>query len=289
MITKKSIELELNGLSGLKEIARAYEEIAAIKIRKVRDGVLQTRDFLAEINKIYQEVKVSYKKEVERLLKAKKIKDPNKFTFLTRNGKTLYVFVAANTGLYGGLIRNTFNLFYSEVVKTKADVAIIGKVGLSLYQEKASAASIKYFDFPDQTVDDMKLEGIIKFLIEYEKIVVFYGEFKSLISQNPVAEDVSGNTTAEDEENIDRVKYLFEPTLEKVLEFFEMQIFSSIFEQAIRESQLAKFAARMVSLDAAYENINKRLNTLTYEERRIKHREVNRKQNQTFSSIGLWR
>lgn len=81
---------------------------------------------------------------------------------------------------------------------------------------------------------------------------------------------------------------MFEPSLEKILEFFEKQIFASIFEQTMRESQLAKTASRLTTLDTASENIIKKLSIVTSEKNRTFHRQQNKKQLETFSSRRLW-
>jgi F0F1-type ATP synthase gamma subunit len=81
---------------------------------------------------------------------------------------------------------------------------------------------------------------------------------------------------------------LFEPDIEHILMFFEKQIFTSVFEQTIRESQLAKFASRVMVMDRANENIKERLKQMAKINQRIAHREMNRKQTNQLSSLSLW-
>ena len=111
MITKKQVNSEIDYLITLRSILESYEEIAASKMARIRSSVLASRDFLLEINTVFQEVKSSYKEEIEKLMKRKKIKNPKELTFLNRNGKTLYLLISANTGLYGDLIKKTYHLF----------------------------------------------------------------------------------------------------------------------------------------------------------------------------------
>jgi F0F1-type ATP synthase gamma subunit len=84
------------------------------------------------------------------------------------------------------------------------------------------------------------------------------------------------------------IKYVFEPSLEKVMAFFEQQISGSIFEQTVYESQLAKFSSRMVSLDKATETIESKLKQMILQKERIKHQTINKEQNQRLASMGLW-
>jgi F0F1-type ATP synthase gamma subunit len=85
------------------------------------------------------------------------------------------------------------------------------------------------------------------------------------------------------------VRYFFEPSLEKVMEFFEKEIFASIFQQTISESELAKFAVRMVSLDLASENAKNKLKQVILANNRMRHQENNKKQMEKFASMKLWK
>ena len=288
MITKKTVIEEIDNLTGLRGMVETYEEIAASRIKKTRESVLKSRYFMEDLNYIFSEVKSSYRKEIDALMKKNKIKDKDKATFFVRNGKTLHVFISANTGLYGEIVKDTFNLFIEETRKHDCEVAIIGKQGLSLFIEQKLNKKYVYFDFPDNGIDDQILKQIITTLISYEKVVVFFGKFQSIVTQKPTMSDISGNIESVESTEEIAMKYFFEPSLERILAFFEQEIFASIFEQTVKESQLAKFAARIVNLDTSTENIKKRLNQMLYERNKLIHHENNKKQLQVFSSIRLW-
>jgi F0F1-type ATP synthase gamma subunit len=85
-----------------------------------------------------------------------------------------------------------------------------------------------------------------------------------------------------------RIKYIFEPSLEKVMAFFEQQISGAIFEQTVYESQLAKFSSRMVALDKATEKTQISIKQMLLQKQRIKHHSFNKEQNQRLTSMNLW-
>src|SRR3989338_5938191 len=288
MITKKETIREIDFLNTLKEILETYEEIAATRMARIRTSVLGSRDFLLEINAIFQQVKSSYQAAVEVLMKKKKIKDPSKLTFIKRNGKTLYVFVSANTGLYGDIIKKTYDVFIDNLKKTPGDVVIMGKLGVEIFKADKVSIPYTYFDFPDNKIDNAILQIIIAHIIQYEKVFVFYEQFNSVISQSPIVTNISGDPLPW-EKGGPTAKYFFEPSLEKIMEFFEKEIFGSIFQQTIFESELAKFAARMVSLDYASSNTKDRLKQVTLAKNKIKHQENNKKQLEKFASMKLWK
>lgn len=84
------------------------------------------------------------------------------------------------------------------------------------------------------------------------------------------------------------VKYFFEPSLEQILVFFEEEIFSAVFEQAVHESELAKYASRMVTLDKATQNIRNRVKKVDMMRRLISHRTMNKKQQDSLTGVMLW-
>jgi len=288
MITRKELTRETEFLTTLRTILETYEEIAATRMSRIRSSVLGSRDFLLEVNAIFQQVKISYKAQIELLMKSKKIKDPSKLTFIKRNGKTLYVFISANTGLYGDIIRKTYDAFIQNLAKEPGDVAILGRLGAETFNAEKIKAPLTYFEFPDDKIDNAIVQKIVEHIIQYEKILVYYEQFNNVISQSPIVTNISGDPLSW-EKGGPQVKYFFEPSLEKIMEFFEKEIFASIFQQTIFESELAKFAARMVSLDFASGNTKSRLKQVILAKNRIKHQEDNKKQLEKFTSMRLWK
>lgn len=289
MINKRDVLSEIERLTGIKTLVEAYEEIAATRMRRIRNSVLQSRGFLEGLTQVYKEVQTSYKNEIERLMKKKKVKDKSKlFAIAPKNGKTVSVFISANTGLYGDIIKRTFFLFLENIKRQANDITIIGKLGRTLFEEALPKTPYAYFDFPDSFIDKENLGKITKHLVAYEKIVVFYGQFQNVVNQNPTIANIS-DTELGEQEGEAKIKYLFEPSLEKIMIFFETEIFASIFEQTVHESQLAKFASRMITLDGTIENIKEILKGIEFQKRLISHRTMNRKQLESLSGISLWK
>lgn len=293
MITKKEVDSEIDYLGALRLILESYEEIAASRMGRIRSSVLKSRDFLLEINTIFQQVKSSYREEMSLLMKRKKIKDPKELTFLTRNGKTLYVLISANTGLYGNIVRRTYNLFMEVLKRDKAqDVLIIGKLGYNLFEAEKIDVPAAYFDFPDDRIDKEKLKKIVAHIIQYQKVLVFYEQFNNVVNQEPIITNISGDPLSYNKTDMPQAaqaKYFFEPTLEKIMAFFEKEIVASIFEQTVLESELAKFAARMVALDSSSENTKTRLKQVIFQRERLKHQKANKEQVGKFSAMNLWK
>jgi ATP synthase F1 gamma subunit len=282
----KATNQEIVSLHDVHDLVTAYQEIAANEMQSIRAEVLKKRAFLTDINTLFAEVLSSYKHEIIKLAQKNKTADPNSLSVLKRNGKTAFVFLSANTGLYGDIIRKTFDLFMMDLKATSPtpDVVIIGELGKGLF-EAISKTPYTYFAFSDQTVDTDTLTKCVAFLLQYETIYVYHGKFESVITQTPMRINVSGNfDTTEQTEAVVEKRYFFEPSLEKIVAYFESEIFATLVEQTLHESALAKFASRMVALEQAVDNVKGRVHQKEQEALRLKHYLANKKQQNSISS-----
>jgi ATP synthase F1 gamma subunit len=289
MIGKKYILNELERLKAIKTMVESYEEITATRMKRIRDSVLNTRQFLNGVSAIFNEVQRSYKRETETLMKRNKKNKQSKGSFLVKNGKKVTVLISANTGLYGDIVRKSFETFSEEVKKGATDVVIIGKQGKAFYDSTGLKKDVTSFDLPDDHLDRVAVSKVAQFILNYETIVVCYGKYQSVIKQEPTRTVISDRTISQDLDQKEENKYLFEPSIEKIMQFFETEILASIFEETVNESHLAKFASRLISLNQAVENVKNNLKKAQYLHRVVAHQSMNRKQLETFSGISLWK
>ncbi len=284
---QKEINQRISTLNLLIGLTEAYSQVSSQRMKKIRDGVITSRDFLTSIDAIFRELRNSQKREVARLSKKK---GKNTVTFLAHNGKTASVFIAANAGLYGDIVGRVFNEFINEVRTKNTEVTIIGKFGLSLFLAAEPLRPYTYFDYPDYGDSPEDLAQITRHLVSYEEIHIYYGKFKNLAYQEPTSIVIAAETQLTElrpEKEI--TKYLFEPDLNEILIFFEGEMFTSTFEQAIHEAQLAKFSSRMISMDAAGEKVKTELKKVKIDHLKLSHYLAAKKQQSIFSSFHLWR
>lgn len=298
MAEDKEIKDRIGELLGLKTLIQTYEEIAAMRMRSTRSSVLLNRDFNEGLIFIFQRIKSSYKDQIAVIMKSKKgsakqnasreAMEAQKASLLKRNGRTNLVLISANTKLYGDILQKTYNSFIDYIQKNQnapIDITIIGRVGKALFEEDFPGKPFDYAEFPDNDVPLESLSKLVKHLIAYEKIYFFFGKFQTVASQVSAVLDVYGQEEQDTGES--HMKYLFEPSLEDILVLFESEIFASIIEQTLRESILAKFASRMVTLDSAAERIIQDLQKVEQERRIARHRAQNKKQFEGVRSVFL--
>lgn len=280
----KDIKEEIEVLNGLQTIAQGYEEIASLRMKKSRANVLYKRDFIGEIEAIFDQVKSAYARKIRELLERNKKREGN-ITFLSHNGKSVAVFLSANTGLYGDIVTNTFREFLKEVETRASEVTIVGRHGLSLFLQEKPDVPYTYFDLPDYSSTSADLNKIVEHIVSYEAIHVYYGKFMNVVNQVPSVYSISANIDISKAQTGEKKFFLFEPSLEQILIFFEKEIFASLFEQTVNESELSKSASRMIAMDRALSNIKKYLGELKSDKLVASHRLANKRQLNMMASI----
>lgn len=280
-MTKRALYLEAQNLKVLKTLVETYEEVAAMKMQRVRTDVLSARKFSEGLASILVEVESNYQKKKD---------DDLYYATLNRNGKSVAVFVASDQGLYGDIVYRIYEKFIDFVQKNQAEAVVLGKLGAKIVSQRNPDLLFNFYDFADDSVHDKSLSVIMRYLLQFEKIFVFSGKMESLISQVPTVTNISGEKVdVLSGEKQKTTWYLFEPSLEKILSVFEGEILTSVFEQSIHESQLAKFASRLINLDQSIVSIDDRLREVIAQRRRLAHKLGNKKQLSALAGISLWR
>ena len=296
MPQRKKVLEDLEALNSLKNLASSYEEIAVIKMQKLKDSVLRTRDFLADLSDVFVDLKASYTREVKELLVKRLEKDQNLLPSLKKNGKTLMVYLSSNGRLYGAVTQKTYKLFMQDLKKPEsagADIVVIGSAGKEMLENAGVQKHhpYEYFEIPDTNVEVEHIKKLMKKFLQYEAVHVYYGKFGNVIKQTPIQTSITGEDIFETEvvaplPREDR--FIFEPTLEKIFHFFETQIVANLFSQTLLENQLARHASRVNAMEEALIHIEEESKVLNQTKNRIKHASQNKKQLETISGVILW-
>ncbi len=290
MLYSRKIQEEINDLVSLNSLVTAYQEVAALRMQGIRGDVLSQRVFANELSRLYAEIKDIYRQEIKKLLNREHIDNPS--LLFRKNGKTLYILLSANTGFYGDIIQKTFNQFVKDTQKRQnIDVAVVGEVGNDMLLQIGFKKQFTYFDVPDQKIDSPQYAKLLEFLLSYERVLIYHGLFKSLITQEAVVTGLDEPQTEEEtvEDIHVKVKWLVDPNLNKVLTFFENEMLSNVFLYTFDESQMAKLASRIFALEDATENIKKSIHKSLLLSERFSHMQENKEQLNMLSGRRLWK
>lgn len=243
-MTIKQIDEALEEGESLKTISQAYSEIANLKIKKIRVDAERNRIFFAEIGSVYS------------LIKDLGVKQ--KFT-LKKPKKTVSIVLTSNYRFYGSINSDLLEYYTSATQRLETDRIYLGKAAIEYFRARPISANHKEVLLKDDTPDAAELKFLAAELTAYNQVLVFYSKMKSLLVQQPTAIDITASAANPQPEpgKHENFKFIFEPELPKILEFFDSQIITLLLEGAFLESELSRTASRFISMDQAETQANK--------------------------------
>lgn len=285
MATPKEVKENLEMISTVKNVTATYQEIANLRMKQVREKVLKNREFFKELLDIYQRVKSAHLFSFKKSWLRKK-----RVSFRRAEKGKVIVFLSANQFFYGALILDIWKEIQNHLKKDRTDLAVVGRTGKYLVERSGFGNKMFYFELDDVKPEEDKIKGIVEFIKNYKKIFVFHGKYEKVLFQKTVISEISGKLPLE-EENLtteEEIKtYIFEPSPEEILDFFETEIIAALFNQTILEHQLARYASRVIAMYQATENAKNLEKNLSTIKNKLERQKLNKKQIELLSSLEL--
>lgn len=285
MLTPKQIKKELEKNLALKGLTETYEDVAVSRMQLIRQDVLRTRQFLEGVSQVYSLAKTAYLKQLS-LVTSRKQRE-KELEFIRRNRRTVTVLISGDHSLLGNIVLQTYKVYLTLINKVESDHVVIGKVGSYLAASARPPITFTEFAIDDYTVTDEALKPVIDYISEYEKILVVYPRFESVLKQVPQIDDISGGVVIE-QSHESRKNYFFEPSSRDVMVYFEGQIIGALFRQKVLEATLARFAARLSIMDQANQAVKKVVLQNQREQIVTERREANKRMLNSFAGFNLW-
>jgi len=267
-------DLEMTKL--IKELAFAYQEIANLRMKQLRETVLRNREFFDVLINTYLRIQQAFFLELKRRKKKYKRKKKPR--------EEVAVFLSANESLYGTLIWDIWQKVKEFLEKDKADLMVVGKLGKYIAERSGYGMKMFYFQLDDVKPKKENIEEIAQFIKNYQKVVIFYGKYKGRLIQKPAKKEISGGILSE-EKIKESEYYIFEPSPEEVLDFFETEILAVLFNLTLLEHQLARWAARVMAMSKTVEKAKKLEKSYFIMENKIKRELLTKKQIELFGGL----
>jgi F-type H+-transporting ATPase subunit gamma len=230
----------------IAQIAKAMEMISASKIRKAQDSVERHNPYSKKI-----------KYMVQHILADKDLQDDIEKFSVEKEGKRLIYVISPDKGLAGGLVVNLLKKVNSYIKKDDY-VVVVGKKAAgeaSRYEYNVLASFNMGTTFPKY--DDLypMIDIAKKFYLSKEvtKVSIIYTEFKNMLVQKPVVEEVFPVKQDKDFKEAS-VDYIFEPNAKQVLKDLLPFYFEIEFYSAFMNAYASEQAARMTAMKNAKDN-----------------------------------
>jgi len=273
MPTLRDINKRLKAIKNTKKITAAMKMVAASKLRKVQDRMMNFRPYAGGMETVLSHLAKVAEREIHPLL-------------ALRQRKTVEVVViTSDKGLCGAFNSNVLRASYKYIDQLKTDgielnLSIVGRKARDFYRRRefemrnawtGMSGNVTYGNA--QEIASSLSENYINEAVD--EVVLIYNEFKSMIAQKIVTMKLLpiGTIEPEGEEARDMSMYgdyMYEPSRQAIFEqllpkYIEIQVF-----RALVESSAAEEAARMAAMENATKNCSELIEKVTLQANKVR-------------------
>jgi F-type H+-transporting ATPase subunit gamma len=264
------LKKRIASVKSTQKITKAMKMVAAAKLRKAQEAAEQSRPYSDNMKNLMDSISRGF------------VPTDNSRNLLTGSDEDktyLLVLFTSERGLCGGFNSQISKALREKVVDLQKEnktvkIICIGKKGYDIVKRQYGDQIVDTVDLSAvksiQYGDAKKIsDKIIKmyFDAEFDKCLIFYNKFKSVISQIPTEQQVvpAEIVESDNDENISRDNsfFEFEPNEKEILEEllplnFAVQIFKALLESSASEQ-----GSRMSAMDNASRNASDMIDSLT--------------------------
>tara|TARA_B100000963_G_scaffold80173_1_gene68250 strand:+ start:600 stop:1478 length:879 start_codon:yes stop_codon:yes gene_type:complete len=261
------LKKRIKSVKSTQKITKAMKMVAAAKLKKAQENAERGRPYSEKL----QNIILNLTKSISEGSNAPKL--------LVGNGKDkvyLCVVITADRGLCGGFNSNICKLaksHFKKILKEGKELKIItvGSKGHDQIKAEYSDYIIYKKSFKEKKQITFKEANEIgKKVIElfeqeqFDKCLIFYNNFKNVITQIPQAEQIIPTFIKQGDKNKDKALfYEFEPDEDEILEDLLPKNVSIQILKAFLENAASEQGSRMTAMDNATRNAGDLVDKLT--------------------------
>jgi len=263
MPSLKEVKGRIVSVSSTQQITKAMKMVAAAKLRRSQERIMQMRPFAQKLNYLLQNLSSSDNDSQDW------------YNTVREEKKVLIVAISADRGLSGAFNSNIFKTTlrliadkYSDQAK-KGNLIImpIGRKANDFFGKRAYKVIDQYANL-FQGLSFEKVSVIVEYLMdvfkkgEYDKIEIVYNEFKNVATQILRTEQFLPVPPAEKKEGYAEVDYIYEPSRDEIITGLIPKSLKVQLYKAVLDSDAAFNGAQMTAMDKATENAGELLKEL---------------------------
>ena len=272
------LKKRIKSVKSTQKITKAMKMVAAAKLIKAQESAEKGRPYSQKMQNIILNL-------------TKSINDPqNAPKLLVGTGedkKYLCVVLTADRGLCGGFNSNICKLAKTNFKKIlgegkELNIITVGSKGHDQIKREYEKYVIKKFSFKDKKnisfneADEVGKEIISLFnQNKFDKCIIFYNNFKNVITQIPQAQQIIPAETKNLKEGNDQnFSYEFEPEEDEILEDLLPKNISTQVFKALLENAASEQGSRMTAMDNATRNAGDLVDKLTIDYNRSRQASI---------------
>ncbi len=266
MASLDDLRKRIVSVKSTQKITKAMKMVAAAKLRKAQESAEKGRPYSEKMQNIILNLTES-------------ISDPqNAPKLLIGTGKDqthLCVIMTSDRGLCGGFNSNICRLakkYFEKVLKEEKNLKIItvGSKGHDQLKREYEKYIIKKLSFKNKKkISFEEADEVGKIILdlfdknEFDKCILFFNNFKNVMTQIPEAQQVIPTEIKKNSEKNEEIFYEFEPDEDEILaDLLPKNISTQVFK-AFLENSASEQGSRMTAMDSATRNAGDLVNKLT--------------------------
>ncbi len=257
----------ISSVKSTQKITKAMKMVAAAKLRKAQENAEKGRPYSEKMKNIINNLANSI---------TEKETAPKLITGTGQDKTYLCVLMTADRGLCGGFNTNICRLAktnFQKILKEGKTLKIItvGTKGLDQIKRDYGKYVIQKLSFKERKkISFQEAEEVGKIILdlfhknEFDKCVLFYNNFKNVITQIPQAQQIipAKKEKSSSESTINDF-YDFEPEEDEILENLLPKNISTQIFKAFLENAASEQGSRMTAMDNATRNAGELVEKLT--------------------------
>jgi F-type H+-transporting ATPase subunit gamma len=261
----------IKSVKNTQQITKAMKMVAAAKLKRAQDRVTAARPFAQKMAEVLGNLSA-------------KVTDDFSHPLLDERGdeKYLVVLVSADKGLAGAFNANVIKAtqaFLSEHSAKSPELIAVGRKGRDFFKRRSVQIVDEYIGLTGSgQANHQDALDIARRLIQtftddtsIDKVFVVYTEFRTVLSQKPVIEQVlpvpKADTTGD---AASQAEYIYEQPAAEIFGKLLPKMVETQLYKAMLESVASEQGSRMTAMDSASKNAGELIDTLTLNMNRIR-------------------
>lgn len=282
-------------VTSVGSFANSLQQIAAMRMVKLRRIVVSSRRFVDEATLILRELNLERTKQLQKEMSKnktlKKIKPVSEATDASSRRKAVIV-ITSDIGLCGSYNTEIINKIDQVVPQhLDADFYVIGHKGQNYFDRIEHKFSLKWYPYNiPEAVSITDLKPLVGMFYYYGQVFLLYSRFINTTTREVVFMELAIPNVEEIEVEKAKTegKYIFEPSLEELITSVSARIRQALFRQQILDSKLSLYTAQMIAMKTASDNAQELLTELQLEYNKARRKQVDRKILEVQAGRSLW-
>ena len=266
MASLDDLKKRIASVKSTQKITKAMKMVAAAKLRRAQESAEKGRPYSEKMNNVILNLSsgISDKENAPKLLSG------------TGNDKVhLCVVMTSDRGLCGGFNSNIIKKaksYFSQILSEGKELKIItvGSKGNDQLKRMYGDKIIENISFKEsKNANYFDADKVGKLVIdkfessEFDICIIFYNQFKNVITQIPKAQQIIPLNSEDSEENTSEESYEFEPDEDEILSNLLPKNISTQIFKAMLENSASEQGSRMSAMDNATRNAGEMVDKLT--------------------------